>query len=440
MKRQLLLIMLIQTLALSACGDDTPPDVLGPDAATDASDEDKDDDRDQDKEPEDELCEASLPVVQTVSPREDGQPTNVALCPVEGGVRHLRVEGAKLPPAHASYQIYLGLEEPVGAQDEVPEGALRIMAYGGGVPAPPASLTVRFGGHSVSLTEDVAFITDGTTFCVDIFDGDAGRSPAVVLWVDGHKGASCEERETLSRMSAFAIIDRISDAKGSIAFGRESYFYLAAGLESAPTITLNNETVLTAEDALACAGSAPYTETIALSEGVTTNVALCSVDGGVRHLVVDGLVVPSSGHASAQIYLGLESALGAQDPLPEGALRIMAYGGSFFQLTFGDASESIPEPNFLGDGTPFCLDIFDGDEERSPSVYLWVSGHEGADCADRDTLTADNTFGAVETFGDITGSLALEKDTYFYAAAAVTGSPRVTLDGESALNEADVRP
>src|SRR5699024_9856006 len=121
-----------------------------------------------------------------------------------GGARHVRIEGAKAPPAHTSYQLYIGLEEPIGAQDDLPAGALRIMAYGGGVPMPLPSLTIGFGEHSAGVPGDISFVNEGTGFCLDIFDGAADRSPSVVLWVDGHEDADCGDNATLTRESAFA--------------------------------------------------------------------------------------------------------------------------------------------------------------------------------------------------------------------------------------------
>lgn len=424
MNRPFMIGLLVQALALIACAEELPIDVVEPDAKV--------------EDPAHDHCTGALPIVQTVTPSDDGRPTNIALCPVDGGVRHLRVEGAKLPRAHVSYQIYLGLEEPIGAQDALPEGAIRLMAYGGGIPAPDASFTAGFGEQSITLIDGAAFINDGTTFCADLFDGNAERSPAIVLWVDGHKEAKCEERSSLKRSNAFAIIDAIGEAKGSIAFEKGSYLYLAAGLESAPTITLYNETVLSAEEALACSGSAPQKTTIELTKGEITNIALCPIEGGVRHLVVEGLILASSGHASAQIYIGLDEPLGAQDELPEGALRIMAYQASYFQLSFGSGSVSIPNPIFLSDGTPFCMDLFDGDEDRSPSAHLWVSGYNGADCADRTSLALQNRFAFVDAFEGSKGHIAFEKDTYFYASAAVSGSPRFTIDNKTVLSESSL--
>lgn len=441
MKRFLILSILVQSLALVACGDDIDPVDQEPDASTDG-DNGKDNTKDPDpkdpdpNDPEGD-CDGTAPAIMTIQPRDDGKAVNEALCAIDGGVKHIRVEGVKAPPFHTSYQLYLGLDEPIGAQDDLPEGALRLMAYGGGTPMPPASFTIGFGEHSVGLPGDASFVNDGTTFCLDVFNGDADTSPAIVFWVEGHEGADCDDPATLTHESAFASVVSIGEAKGAIALEKDSYFYLKEGLVSEPTITLNNENVVSRPAApSACGTDVPLTQQIELAEDGLTNYALCPVEGGARHLIVDGLVVPSGGHASAQLYIGLDEAIGPQATLPEGAIRVMAYGGTFFQITFGGESVSIPNPSFLEDGTPFCLDIHDGSETSSPSVYLWLDGHGGADCSDRDTLTMYNTYGAIHQFEGVTGRVAFEKDTFFYAAANVTAAPTITLDNQNVIEDA----
>lgn len=447
MKRLLLIGLLMQAFTLGACGDE-PTVEPEPDASDGTGDHDKDGDKDKDNDEPDppSACDGVIPVVETITPRDDGQPTNLALCPVEGGVRHLRVEGVSAPPAHTSYQIYLGLEDAIGSQDEVPEGALRLMAYGGGLPAPPASFTIRFGGESVTVMDTLSFINEGRTWCADVFDGNEARSPAVVLWVDGYRSADCLERSTLTLGSAFAVVGSIGETKGAIAFEKDTYVYLAAGLEKSPTITLDNEPVLSEDEVSACSASLPASLTIERAAEGSTSRFLCPVPGGIRHVRFENVITPPN-HAAVQFYIGASEIPETHtDAPPEGALRLMAYGGSSphlrpqFGAYFGSASHLVPNADFLTEGETFCLDIFDGDDDVGPRLILWVNGHEEADCLEPSTLTLESAHTILDALETDRGAVTFDQMNFIYLNSSVGADPIVTIDNRTVLDAGALGP
>src|SRR5690554_5593862 len=109
------------SLALGAAGCSDERLVVGPDASNQP-------DAQSDASEPTPVTECTTSVTLTGG----GAPTWVELCEVDGGARHVRVEGASAPRHHASYQIFVGLAEPIGAQDELEPGVFKLQLYGGG--------------------------------------------------------------------------------------------------------------------------------------------------------------------------------------------------------------------------------------------------------------------------------------------------------------------
>lgn len=422
------LLILALTLALSAC-DEGSKDAPAP--SPDAG-----------GEPDVVVPPPTSSCVTEVEPNPSGGITMVELCALENGVRHVVVEGARVPRQHASYQVFLGLDAPVGSQDELPEGAFKLMSYGGGTPAPAPSITAYLGAASASFPEvDASFVNADSTYCFDIHDGSETAPAYFVLWLEGVNGADCADRATLTMDAAIA---RKLDWIGAVDKSKKSYFYQAAGVEAAPLVTLFDEPVLTVEEITAWLPDV-CTTTIAPNEDGFTSAELCEVAGAVRHVVVEDVIAPG-GHTAIQVWIGVDEAPMPGASVEAGVFRAQAYGGALpppyevspdFGVQVGEASAALSalDPSFVRAISTFCFDVHDGAESTPAYFVMWIHGENGADCFDRTTLTLET---AVDRDLENLPAIDKSKKSAFYLSKPIETTPVVTLRNTPAVETSDI--
>lgn len=172
--------------------------------------------------------------------------TFVELCALPAPVRHVRVENLTAARTHASAQVVFGFDAaPTATSGALGEGQLRVLFYGGGMPAPTPQLQATFETEDVTLESNAAFINAGATVCFDLHDGSATSAPAVVVWVSGQNGADCDDRSTLTVASAYASQVDWTGATGAIASSSKVYFRQTA-VGTGLAVTLSDDAALDA--------------------------------------------------------------------------------------------------------------------------------------------------------------------------------------------------
>lgn len=169
-------------------------------------------------------------------------------------------------------------------------------------------------------------------------------------------------------------------------------------------------------------------------------IELCPIAGSVEHFRIEGVAVPSS-HAFAQIGFGFADAAAAgtgTGDLGDDQLRVTLYGGgppppALVQAELGDI-DALNTP-FTNELSTVCGDVHDGGTDSTPYVVLWVNGRNGADCADRATLTLASAFDS-ELLWDGPRAVNKATPTVYFQSNAVTTYPTITLYDEPVLEGA----
>ena len=94
------------------------------------------------------------------------------------------------------------------------------------------------------LAGDVSFVPTPSTLCFDLHDSAVDSAPVFILWLDGAKGADCEDAATLTLESALSVHEEWGGVTGAIAKEKKIFYRQAAGLTSTPVITLFDEPVI----------------------------------------------------------------------------------------------------------------------------------------------------------------------------------------------------
>lgn len=176
-----------------------------------------------------------------------------------------------------------------------------------------------------------------------------------------------------------------------------------------------------------------------------TFVELCTVDGPVRHVQIEGLKAPAT-HASAQIVFGFSAPpSGAQAALGADQFRLLFYGGgvpapaALVQASYGSVDAVFDgDASFINTGVTVCFDLYDGSATAAPQFVLWVNGQHGANCADHATLTVASAYGIRTLWHGATGAIAKQTKIYFRQSASAGATPAVTLSTEPALDAAAI--
>lgn len=240
----------------------------------------------------------------TLTPAEGG--SFVELCRPAAPVRHVRIEGLLAPAVHASTQVVFGFEAPpAGPQVDLGEGQLRVLFYGGSTPAPPPQAQVGFAGAGATLGARATFLHTPSTVCFDVQDGDAETAPYVVLWLDGHAGADCHDRATLTLESVYGLELVFGGATGAVDKMRPVYARQASGVEASPVVTLFDTPALDVETTAGALGcETTWTED-------TEWQSVCAPRAGrARHYRLEGIEATAN---NAYFYLVV-----GEEPAPAG--------------------------------------------------------------------------------------------------------------------------
>lgn len=367
--------------------------------------------------------------------------TFVELCALDAPVRHVRIENFRAPATHASAQLLFGFDSlPESAQAELASDQFRVLFYGGGVPFPPPVAQASFGGVDVSLG-DASFVNEGATVCFDLYDGAATKAPAFVLWVDGVKGADCDDRTTLTAASAYSALTEWGGTEGGIDMAAKAYFRQSAAGGTEPTIHLYAEPVLTeAEITAATTCSTTW-------EANTDWQQLCApAVGSVRHVRIDAAGATADNSYFYAVFGQDASPIG--NPVPDNGKLIVTggrshLGSSWTWFRFGAGSTTQfsyvtdTDAAIYTDGpTAICFDLGSNSDGAAHFIF-WATGAGGADCADIATLTADNAlYDSVTdpTTADIwNGGLAEGKLNFIKTNNAAASVGVITVSSESAV-------
>lgn len=351
------------------------------------------------------------------------------LCPIDGAVQHVRIEGlsAAAGHGHGSTQLLLGAAaEPTTPNPTTATGELKVLFYQG---AP--LVDAYFGDASSTLLEPATFVTQSTTTCIDIHQGDATSPPHVILWVDGQSGADCEDFSTLTLASSIAReIWWGGDVTGAIDAGTPTFFRQAGG--QAAKVTLFASPVLD-ESALA-----PF-ECQSEVAGGGTFAELCAIDGPVRHVRIDGLLASAGSHDVSQLAFGYGSTPAVPVTLAEGQFLQQFYAGGngappqVAAKFGGQTAAASTGADFMHTASTVCLDVHDGSESAPPYYVLWVHGADGADCGDRSTLTLASAFVSELSFSGSNGAVNKQARLHFRQVAAQEAT--LTLSSVPALTD-----
>jgi len=317
----------------------------------------------------------------------------VELCEVTAGpVRHVRIEHFSAPAVHASVQVVFGFHAPpASAQEPLASDQARVLFYGGGMPAPEAVAQASFGSVDTALDGDAGFINDGATVCFDLHDGSASTAPSFILWVEGERGADCDVPATLTGASAYGARAHWNGATGAVAKDAPIYFRQAAGTGATPTITLFAEAALD-ESEIAAA-------TTCSTDWATNSdwQQLCDPAAGiVRHVRLES-VESTANNSYFYAILGQEASPAGNPAQSAGKLIVTGgrsnSGASWTWFRFDDGSTTqfnyatdTPQALYTEVAATICFDIGANDDGTARFVF-WATGANGADCADRSTLT-----------------------------------------------------
>jgi hypothetical protein len=343
--------------------------------------------------------------------------TFVELCDVSSGpVRHVRIANFVAPAMHASASVVFGADAPPASpQDPLAADQFRVLLYGGGPPGVPPIAQATYGDVDAALDGDASFINSTSTVCFDLHDGSASTAPSFILWVDGQNGADCEDRSTLTGANAFGARSFWNGVTGAITKDANIYFRQATGTGATPTIALFAEPVLDeAEIAAAATCTTAWTSTADWQP-------LCDPAGIARHVRLES-VSASAPNSYFYAILG-EPANPTGNPAvgTAGNGKLIVTGGhssggaswTWFRFAGNNATTSTTQFNYATD-TPealytevaatICFDTGSNDEGNARFVF-WATGANGADCADRTTLTLANALYDSTTDGAASGDM-----------------------------------
>ncbi len=320
--------------------------------------------------------------------------TFVELCPIAGSVEHFRIEGVAVPGGHAYAQLAFGFATaPASGTGALGDDQLRVTLYGGG-PPPPALVQAELG----TLDGLGAVYTNAlSTVCGDVHDGGADSTPYVVLWVDGARGADCDDATTLTLDSAYDS-ELVWDGPRAVNKATPTFYFQAAAVTTYPTITLYDDPVL---EGTALAESTLTCETPATA--VTTWQPLCTPAAGTAHHVrIEDISATANSSYSYFVLGGPADVTASPSPATAaGDRRFIATMGrnhmgvswTWFRFNGGTTTQfayEAPTGTALYTAGPsdVCMDF--GAIDGHARVLFWATGAGGADCEDWSTLTAAN--------------------------------------------------
>jgi hypothetical protein len=222
---------------------------------------------------------------------------NVAICPLENPVRHVRIVGLTAARAHASTQLFLGLTEAAGPQAALTAGQFKLQLYGGGQPQPPPDLGAYFGLRLGGL-RGAARLHQRASRPSAWTCTRARRAPAP-QWCCGWTGTTVPTAKTRSTLT---FANRYGHTSGRPSPGALNdhgvYFYQSGGTQT-PVVTLSDTPAVAYEDV------PPPDCTVAdLSASPTARyVELCELDAPVRHVRITGLMTEAM-HGTVSFLVG----------------------------------------------------------------------------------------------------------------------------------------
>ena len=340
---------------------------------------------------------------------------NVAICPLDNPVRHVRIEGLLATRTHASTQLFLGLTAPAGGQAALAPGEFKLQLYGGGQPQPPPDLAAYFGADSVSFEGSHSFINSASTICLDVHPGSASTRAVVVVWLDGENDADCDDSSTLTFENRYGH----AWAPSNGALNDDGVYFYQSGGTQTPVVTLSDTPAVAYEDV-----PPPDCTVTDLTVSPTSRyVQLCELDAPVRHVRIEGLMTEAMhGTVSFLSGYGAPANAGAGPAAPgAGQLRAQFYiGGPRLDVGFNSVATQAPgDYAFLATASTVCFDLHDGSETTPPYFVLWRDGVGDADCEDRSTLTAETAYAIVNAFQNavpepVYGTLDQSLPSYLY--------------------------
>lgn len=402
--RKLTTCLCVAALA-GACGDDGSPNQ--PDASIQP-----------DSPPSPDAPPDSAPL--TGSCTTDITPANAAggafveLCSIPNGhgVKHVTIAGLQLPPQHMSAQVFFGFDAAPSSYDvELEADQARFQLYAGGSAGPagtlPPQVELDVGDATSFLAGDASFVTASSTVCFDLHDGSATTAPYFVLWVDGQKGASCADPATLTLASAFGTRALYHGGTGALDKTTKVYYRQGGAVTSMPTITLSDTPAQTEAAILA---AAQCSSTFAANTNWQETCAPAA--GSARHVRVNGIAATANSSyfyaihgqdAPTDLASSPATTAGDQSLILLAGRHYNATSATYFKFNGGQVLDGAgpfqyqtdtPEPLYTPGPTTICYDLGTIDELGATygnlRILLWATGANGADCADRSTLTYAN--------------------------------------------------
>lgn len=342
----------------------------------------------------DPVADGGPPPLPTECTTSIGSSGFVELCEVEDRPRHVRIQGVLAPPFHASAQVVFGLDTaPAGPNVDLADGQLRVLLYGGSTPAPPPLAQATFGARSRPLGPPATFLHAPSTVCFDVHEGSDEAPPYVVLWLDGHAGADCQDRATLSLESAYGMELAWDGVPGAVTRSR-LFFRQSSGLSATPVVTLSRDPALSREEAargLHC--------TTSWAENTDWQPLCRPAAGRARHVrIEDAEATANNGYFYLVLGEGPDPsgtpALGPNKLILTGGRSASGLSWTWFRFHEGSTTQfrfptpDSPTPLYTSGPSTVCLDL--GEHEGNLRVVFWATGAGGADCADPTTLTLAN--------------------------------------------------
>lgn len=349
----------------------------------------------------------------------------VELCPIDGTVEHVRIEGFATAPPHGSAQIVFGFDAPpMDPQPTLEADQLQVLFYAGASPFPPPQAQVTFGAHGL-VVDDPSFVLGPSTVCFDLHDGAADEPPYFALWVDGVRGADCAQPATLTVASAHAVGATWRGLTGAVDKTTSLYFRQSSGQTAEPVVTLFDDPVLDAT-VIAEAGRCV---TAPAASGDWQPVCEPTV-AATRHVRVED-VETSGDNSYFHVVLGAAGAPLAGPPVPSTGQLIVtggqsATGASWTWFRFGESGSTsqfvytrdvAETPIYTAGPSTVCLDLGQG-AAGNARLLFWATGAGGADCADLASLTEANALYDSDTdptTGGIWAAPLSDGATYFRA-------------------------
>ncbi|HSC88777.1 MAG TPA: hypothetical protein VLC09_15955 [Polyangiaceae bacterium] len=176
----------------------------------------------------------------------------VPICELDYPVRHVRIDGLLASLGHGSGQLLFGAASAPTASNPTTTGSqLKLTAYGGSNPAPPAMVYANYGASTVTLDPAAVWVRTSSTVCLDLFPATESSPARVVLWRDGVDGsggealADCDDAQSLTL--ANAALDSIGNELpvGAVEIDGPVYFRHTG---QAATVSLGDVTALDASE------------------------------------------------------------------------------------------------------------------------------------------------------------------------------------------------